>query len=422
MRQRDPLSLDDARELDALERALTGEPVDADLRDFEELVHDIRATAPEMTPGFAARLEHQVAEGFPESGETPLRRRSPRRWVLLPAAGSLAAVLVAVVVVLGQTGGDDSAQQFADDGPAVQTSREDLDAGAGKSSNGSSGAAADSAAAAPAPAESAGADQAVAPPPSAGTTTDPGGAATSQAGLSRRTAKIAPAKERKVQRSADLVLKVPTRKLDSTSDGVIRTVDRFDGIVASSSIGSDDTTGEATFDLRIPTERLDAALAALSKLGHVAERRQNLVDITGSFTSAADRLSDARAERRGLLRALGSASTQQQIDSLRARLRDVRSQIARLNGQLDSLRRRADLARVSVTVRGDGSAVEEGGGGGTWSPDDAARDALRVLEVIAGVTLIALAIAAPLALLAGLVAIGVRSGRRRRREGALDAA
>ena len=412
MLQRDPLSLDDARELDALERALAREPVDADLRELEQLVHDIRATAPEMTPGFAARLEHQVTEGFAESGETPLRRRRPRRWILLPAAGSLAAMLVAVVVVLGQGDGDDAIQQFA--GPEVQMSREDRAAGADESS----GTAGDTAAAMP---ESAKAPTAVAPPPNASTTTDPGAGVS--APRNRATLKVAPAKVRRVQRSADLVLRVSTGKLDSTSDGVIRTVDRFDGIVASSSIGSDDSSGEATFDLRIPTERLDDALAALSKLGHVAERRQNLVDITGSFTSAQDRLSDARAERRGLLRALGRASTQQQIDSLRARLRTVRSQIARLNGDLESLRRRADLSRVSVTVRGDGSQAEEDeGGAGTWSPGDAARDAVRVLEVIAGVTLIALAIAAPLALFAALVALGVRLHRRRRREAALDAA
>jgi hypothetical protein len=218
------------------------------------------------------------------------------------------------------------------------------------------------------------------------------------------------------------VLGVPTSKVASTSDGVIRTVDRFDGIVASSTSASDDDTGEATFDLRIPTARLDDALAALSQLGHVAERRQNLVDITGSFTSAQDRLSDARAERRGLLRALGSASSQQQIDSLRARLRNVRSQIARLDGELDALRRRADLSRVSLTVRGDGKQANAGTGSGSWSPGDAAGDAVRVLEVIAGVTLVALAVLAPLALLAALVAIGVRTGRRRRREGALDPA
>jgi hypothetical protein len=423
MRQRDPLSLDEARELDALERALAGDPVDGDLRDLEDLVHDIRATAPEMTPGFAARLEHQLAEGFPDSAESPVRRVSPRRWLLLPAVGSLAAVLVAVVVVLGHGGGDDSTT-FAGKGGTLPIQGQDSDtarefrpttsedSGAGSSAGDTATSAQDSAPLAAAPAPNA----TTVPPASASKAIAPG----EPSPVARD--RIAPAKERQVERSADLVLRVPTRKLSSTSDGVIRTVDRFGGIVASSSIGSDDTSGEATFDLRIPTDRLDDALAALSKLGHVSDRRQNLVDITGSFTSAQDRLSDARAARRGLLRALGRASTQQQIDSLRARLRNVRSEIARLNGDLNALRRRADLSRVSVTVRGDGSAAEEEVGGGTWSPGDAARDAVRVLEVIAGVTLIALAIIAPLALLAALVAVGVRIGRRRRREAALDVA
>jgi len=135
-------------------------------------------------------------------------------------------------------------------------------------------------------------------------------------------------------------------------------------------------------------------------------------------------LSDARAERRGLLRALGRATTRQQVDSLRARLRIVRSQIARLNGDLEALRRRADLSSVSVTVRGGadseqlGTGVDDGG----WSPADAARDAVRVLEVVLGVLLVALALAVPLALLGLVGAFGARAARRRRRESALDPA
>jgi hypothetical protein len=225
---------------------------------------------------------------------------------------------------------------------------------------------------------------------------------------------------RKVERTAELVLETPAARFDATSDDVVHTVDRFDGIVASSSIGSDDTSGgEATFELRIPTARFDAALAALSKLGHVAERRQDLEDITGSFTTLQDRLADARAERRGLLRALARATTQAQVESLRTRLRDVRDTIARLNGDLAALRRRADLSRVTVTVRGvEGS----GGGGGRWSPGDAAGDALRVLEVMAGVAVIALTIAVPLGLLGLAVVLAARSLRRRERERALDPA
>src|SRR5215213_7120657 len=120
MRQREPLSPEEARELDALDGALAGDRVDADLRELEELVNDIRATAPQMTPGFAARLEHRVSEGFPATDEHPAPR-SPRRWVLFPAVGVLAAALIALVVVLGNSGsGRDNTTDVARIAPAVR--------------------------------------------------------------------------------------------------------------------------------------------------------------------------------------------------------------------------------------------------------------------------------------------------------------
>jgi hypothetical protein len=408
MRRLDPLTPDEARELDALERALTGLPVDPDLHEFEELVADLRATAPEMSPAFAARLEHAVAEGFPEPAErAPLRLRRPRRWALLPAGGVLAAALIALVVVLGGQG-EPSESGTADQtvaqssAPAGPSAAESAPAARGPAvANDSAGAATSQSKAAPALAAPAPSNALVAP---------------AQPPVARSSA------PRKVERSAQLTLETPTDKFDATTDDVVQTVDRFGGIVASSTIGSDDEAGgQASFDLRIPTARLDEALAALSKLGHVAERSQDLQDITASFTSTQDRLADARAERRGLLRALARATTQGQIDSLRVRLRANSATISRLKGDLASLRRRADLSRVSLTVRG----VEGGAGaatGGDWSPRDAAGDALRVLEVMAGVALVALAIVVPLGLLGLAIALAARATRRRERERALDPA
>ncbi|MBW3609276.1 MAG: DUF4349 domain-containing protein, partial [Actinobacteria bacterium] len=172
------------------------------------------------------------------------------------------------------------------------------------------------------------------------------------------TVAVAPARVRKVERSAVLALRTPGDGLERTTDAVIATVGRFDGIVASSQIGASDTAGsEAFFDLRIPAERLDRALAALSGLGHVTERSESLQDITASFRSAQERLTDARAERRGLLRALERATTEQRIDRLKARLRAVSRRIAGLERERSSLRRRADLSRVDVTVRASDAAT-----------------------------------------------------------------
>ena len=158
-----------------------------------------------------------------------------------------------------------------------------------------------------------------------------------------------------MQRSADLVLRVPDAKVESTSDGVIRTVDRFGGIVAILvELERRPHGGEATFDLRIPTDRLDDALAALSKLGHVAQRSQNLVDITGSFTSVQDRLSDARAERRGLLGRSGARRRRRTSTACGRACAPCAARSRASTATSTSLRRRADLSTVSVTVRGDG--------------------------------------------------------------------
>jgi len=432
MRHRDPLTDEQREELDALDRALTGEPVPFELRELEELVRDVRATAPEMTPAFAARLEHEVQEGFPTSQErVPVTVRRPwrgRRWMLLPAAGSLAALLVALVVVLGSDGGATStydtreapdapgsagseAAAPADRDGGAATSQGDSEAGSAADSAGAGGDTADRAASpppAPEPSSGRGASSSIAPSPPPPPPTA-----------------VAPARTRKVERSAVLALRTPDDEFERTTDAVIATVARFDGIVASSQIGdSDSVGGEASFDLRIPTERLDRALAALSKLGHVTERSQSLQDITASFASAQERLTDARAERRGLLRALARATTQNQVASIKAQLRTVSGRIAGLKGELSSLRRRADLSRVDLTVRGDGKGESgsTGATGGDWTPGDAAGDALRVLEVLAGIALVGLAVLAPLGLIVAAVAIAVRSGRRRRRESALDPA
>lgn len=384
-----------AAELAALETALAGDAADPE---WAALVAAVRDEAPAPRPRFTAELDDRVAAGFPRARPDWLRLPARR---MLPALAVASTLLVGGVVVgTGTLDGNDTA-------PPVETLKAAPETTDGASSAASSAEAAPSPAAAskevrrrladPTPARSAG--------PGSPSPTPPAGV---------------PVRARKVERTTSLGLTTDAKGLQNAADGIVRATQDLDGVVASSQVDSSPSGGEATFVLRVPTARLDDALKRFGELADVARLSQGSEDITGSFVSAQDRLSDARAERKALLAALGKATTPRSIASLRARIRGNRTEIARLEGDLRGLRRRTDLARVDVTLSARGRAVDPDAGS-AWGPGDAARDALRVLEVLAGVALIASAVLLPLALLGAGAALAGRGLRRRRREAALGA-
>jgi hypothetical protein len=418
----DPEVLRGLRELDA---ALTQEPT-AD-PDLVALVADVAAAKPEPSAAFLASLDARVHAGFPRE-PAPQRRDSASKpsWharlrrpqILAPGFG-LAAVAALVILVASSGGGSDDNASSSSSSSTRQTlaAKALLPSAAEKS-------AAEALSAAREPAPSSSADSAAPiPQPEAASTTSSSGAASKSAPSLTPTAPAGgdgvSQQDRKVQRAADLTLTPSPDDVQKTADGVVRETQAAGGYVQESDISTRASAGSASFTLRIPSAHLDDTLARLSKLAHVGALNQSASDITSAFVSAADQLSDARAERAALLRALGKATTTRQITSLKARLADNRSEIAQRKGALDAQRRRADLATVSVAVEGKRTAAKKNDGG-AWTPRDALHDAGRVLEIAGGVALIALAVLAPLAILAALALLTSRTLRRRRREGALD--
>ena len=149
------------------------------------------------------------------------------------------------------------------------------------------------------------------------------------------------------------------------------------------------------------------------------ELSRRSVDITSNVVSARDRLSEARAERKALLAQLATATTVNETESIRARLDIVSNEIAAARRRLARVNNQANFADVSVTLAPRGAADDDEG---AWTPADAFRDALRVLEVVAGVAVIAAAVLLPLALIWLLIWAARRSMTRRGRERALDMA
>lgn len=235
------------------------------------------------------------------------------------------------------------------------------------------------------------------------------------------TSNPAPVTGRKVEQSSTVELGAPADKVDDVAQGVLGVVDRNGGIVDQSTVATHSDGGEASFQLRIPAARLQAALGQLSRLpdARVLSRTDDTLDVNQAYVSVRRKLDGAEAERAGLLRSLENASSEDETDRLKVRLGLVEQQIAALQRSQRALDRRVDYSRVDLTVR----AVQDdggGGGGASFTPGSALHDAGRVLAVTAGIVVIAAAALVPVALLALLAWPLARTLRRRRREHALD--
>jgi hypothetical protein len=362
------------------------------MNDLDQLQEDLRATAPQPRPEFAARLERRVEAGFKAAKPA----RAPRRRVNLwgPAVALACTALIAIVAALGsvERGSDEEGGSMGSEAPAAQSMDEQESGGGGGEA---------SSAAAPEPAPPAVLDD-------------------SRSAQFARERSRGRDGDRVVEQRTSLDLETNADDFAEVSDGVLRVADDSGSIVQSSNVSEEGGRGYARYDLRVPASRLDETMRDLSRLAHVTSRTASTQDITRSYVSATDRLDDARAERASLLKALERADTDVEAEALRRQIAIVRNRIAIATRDVQALQRRADRAKVSVTVRSTGKRGDEGGG--AWTPGDAIGDAGRILEVAAGVVVVTAAALAPVALLALLVALAARAVRRRRREAALGPA
>jgi hypothetical protein len=400
MRQRDQheISAVARRELEALDRALAGEAVESDLEAVAELARQLRAARPQTPAGFATALDQRAASGF-AAGESRsalvgLRHRLvgiPARRLLAPAAAlATLAVVISVAVIQSSGPGDDPTRPsgIGTEAPQATPSPE----GEGKGS-------------APKRGEALGGATPAAEPDLAVPPDDPG--------LPRD--RLAPGqRQRAVERSAHVALSADADEFAEVSDGVVEVADRHRGIVLSASQSSSEETSQASFELAIPSGKLQQALADLSDLGHVESRSENSLDVTASVVGARARLADARSEVASLRRQLAGATTPRATDRIRERLRQARERAAEARTAVRRLDQRTRFATVAVTVSSDGS------GDGEWGVSDALDDIAGAISTAAGVALISIAILLPLALLAALAAAVSRAAARRGRERALD--
>jgi Domain of unknown function (DUF4349) len=203
---------------------------------------------------------------------------------------------------------------------------------------------------------------------------------------------------------------------------VFHVVGQENGVVNSSQVTSG-ANGYAQFQLSVPSSGLGSTMTSLSELrfATVSSRTDATQDVNGEYLSDQRQLADARALRTSLLKQLGNATSQQQIDSLRAQIRDAEASIRSDEATLRDLSHKIGFSQISLTINAAAGPVAHHGSG-FFTLGKAADDAGRVLTVAAGIALITLAAVTPLALIGALSWWITVAVRRRRREQALDLA
>ncbi len=381
-------------------------------RDHDEIAAALAQVRPAPRQAFAEELDKRVAAGFPRRSRfsgSPLAgladrigARSPMRLSFAGAAVALLAIAVATVVIAGS--GSGSRPIAIDSGPTAprppaQRSKAVPPVAAPESSGGVQYSDVIPQAAGT---ESSGADSNATYSPAHGSLETE-----SLAYLSRH---------REIERSAEIGLLAAPDDVADDSAKVFAAVHDANGIVLHSTTSSG-RNGGARFELLIPSARLGDALAAFSSIDAVRSRHEATDDITKPTVTVSEELQDSQARIDGLLAQLSSAEVESEREAIAAELRAERTHAARLRNQLARLHQRTTYSRVLVRIQ-SGASTESGG---SWGIGDAFGDAGRILGIAAGVTVVGLAVIAPLALLFLLAWLAQRLWLRSRRERALDA-
>ena len=368
-------------------------------RDNAELIEELRALRPAPSAEFATALDARAAVGFPRRSPfagsrlgdlvTRLRALPPRRVIAPAGATALAAIVVATAVIAVNEPA--SERTTLSGGSAASEPPERL---------------------AKLP-ERASAVPATAEPLSS---TAAGDSALSFNGSARysKGVRLLPTRSRAVERSAEIVLATDPSRITEDAAAVFDAVRAHNGIVMRSTI-RDGAQAGAEFILLIPSGKLGDAMASFSRIAEVRSRREATADITAPTVGVAELVRDSRARIDGLLAQLAAADTEGEREAAETELRAERRRLTALRSRLDGLQRRANYSRVSLRIE---TANASGSAG--WGIGDALGDAGQILAVAAGVTLIGLAILAPLAALALLAWLTRRAWLRWSRRQALS--
>jgi hypothetical protein len=150
-----------------------------------------------------------------------------------------------------------------------------------------------------------------------------------------------------------IVTAAMTLEVSSVEEAVARAraiAEGLGGYVQHLSLSGGRERTTATVTLRVPQDQVLIALERLRPLGKVLDQSMGSQDVTEQVIDLEARLRSLRQQEESLLRLLGRAQSVGDILAIERELSRVRGEIERLQGQREALRRRVEMATITLTL------------------------------------------------------------------------
>ena len=163
--------------------------------------------------------------------------------------------------------------------------------------------------------------------------------------------------QRRIISNASVSIEVET--VEAAIDQVRSIAEGLGGLVEHLSSFGSDGNQQANMTLRVPQDQFFTAVDRIEELGKVRARNLGSEDVSEQFIDLEARLKSSLREEESLLSLLERANQISETLSIERELSRVRADIERVQGQLNFLERRVDLATISVSLFQPGSRLPE---------------------------------------------------------------
>lgn len=156
--------------------------------------------------------------------------------------------------------------------------------------------------------------------------------------------------ERKLIRNASMTLE--TKDFDKFSADFEQKISEIGGYIESQSenMSANRNYRHADYVARIPAEKLDEFLSAVSDISTVIRKNSGLDDVTDSYIDTESHIAALEAEHESLLALLDRAESLSDIMSIQKRAAEVRAELDSYKARIKSYDNRIAYSSVSVSV------------------------------------------------------------------------